>query len=176
MSVSRRYPQGERASARSMQDLGALLKPVPSTTEEKETIVNANPASATHIEASPEALAAALSEFCEHRAQVVQQAAEAAAAAKQANDTASHLRSSVESRHAASEQELKAIKEQIEELKKASATPDAEKPKRPVYLRALDVAQQVGGLAAFAGGIFLGGKVVYDQVQQRLGSNDELPA
>ena len=92
--------------------------------------------------------------------QVAEARAASAASAEQVQEATAKL-TKLESVTTASVEELKG---RINDLEKAAAAAAGTTAvKKPIYKRALEVTQQIGGVAAFVGGIAMGGKLAYDR-------------
>ncbi len=160
-----------REAVKSLDDIGKLFSPHPSLQSSKEINMNSQNTSSAPA-AAPSAsndtsalLAQALEQMRTARQELGQQVATAAAAANSSSEAVTKLNEKVVAVETQTAGKIEEITGRINNLEQAAA--EAAKnatttAKKPVYKRALDVAQQVGGIAACVGGIAYGGKLAYD--------------
>ena len=165
MAVTRR-PR----SVGSLQDLQQLFSPLdPQETKPKETEImnNAQNASTTNnVNASPADMAEALQMIQATRQALNEQVARAAATAQASEEQAADAVKRVSEMRTDFESATSDLKARINVLEAAAkaANGGTAPVKKPVYKRALDIAQQVGGVGALIGGMVYGGKLAYDRI------------
>ncbi len=157
-----------RPAVTSLSDLGQLFSPHPSLQSQKEIHMNTQDQAPSQSAASTTAdvsalLAQALEQMRTTRQELSQQVASAAWAVKGSAETVDKLAGQVNKIEVTVTKKVEEVTSRLDTLEKAAeAMAGAAAAKKPVYKRALDVVQQVGGIAAFAGGVVYGGKLAYD--------------
>lgn len=164
MAVTRR-PR----SVGSLQDLQQLFSPLdPQETNLKETeIMNTaqNASSTANQTAAPADMAEALQLIQATRQALNEQVARASATAKASEEQAAAAIQRVTEIRVEFDSVSNDLKDRINTLEAAAKAANGGAPaaKKPVYKRALDIAQQVGGVGALIGGVVYGGKLAYDR-------------
>lgn len=152
----------------SLQDLHSLFTPLsqhhsPKETEIMNTQQTASQATSADAAAN-ELLAQALEQLRTARAELGQQVAEAQAASKASIEQVQEATAKLTKLESVTSSTVQELTGRINDLEKAAAAAaNATTVKKPIYKRALEVTQQVGGVAAFVGGIAMGGKLAYDR-------------
>lgn len=152
----------------SFDDIRDLFQPVSPSTSKEINMTSASTASAAQTASTPtevnELITQAMEQMRNARSELGQQVADAAAAAKVSFEKVEDVTQKVTKIEAGITASTDELKRRIHDLE-AAAKAASGKPavKQPVYKRALDVAQQIGGVAAFAGGIGFGAKLAYDR-------------
>ena len=162
MTVSRRNP----APVRSLQDLGTLFKPVPTnplSTKEIEMIADTNETmNATPAQMpSFDELQSASTNFRHGLADVDKARAEITAQSQQMAELVQQTKTMIDEKVVKNDEILKKLSNDLQSLQEGKPV---YQPKKPIYIRALTVAQEAGGLGAFIFGIACASFYAYDHL------------
>ena len=158
-----------RRTVSSLSDIQQLFSPLSSDTFSKETIVNTQtsaPSANNADQGSVErVLAEALDQIRAARTELGQQVAEAKSKAAASTEAVDKLKENISQIDLTVSDKMSKIDARVNDLEAAAKAAAAAQPgaKKPVYKRALDIAQQVGGVAACVAGVAYGGKLAYDR-------------
>lgn len=159
-----------RRSVTSLSDIQHLFAPLSSDTFSKETNMNAAHSSAPATTAEQgtveQALAQALEQIRTARRELGEQVAEAKSKAVASSDAVTKLNEQISQIDVTLSKKFENVETRVNDLEaaaKAAAAAGETGGKKPVYKRALDIAQQVGGVAACVAGVAYGGKLAYDR-------------